>query len=203
LSNNLSAKSNLAQLALLSTLSVGEQQRLSTLEADLAQDPKRAAARVQRRTTFESFVKGTTKADEERAAKAYDAVLAKAAAARVAIDSIRQLQTLIATEIGDLALAERVKQYGIHAAWRLRAFAREQAAPGVQPSFPEADLSDLSTSLAKRAAQLSADQKSPEHLALVKEFHELKDREALTPLLEDIKAEIERRKKAYAAKQSA
>ena len=270
--HNLSAKSNLAQLALLSTLSVGEQQRLSTLEADLAQDPKRAAARVanhktrldeqvtalkrlaeattslafaarerlkaerdakaeaaklasdalfaasplpeigqatwrslweaarkysnevaypeksfpdatvggdlcvlcqqplsadavQRRTTFESFVKGTTKADEERAAKAYDAVLAKAAAARVAIDSIRQLQTLIATEIGDLALAERVKQYGIRAAWRLRAFAREQAAPGVQPSFPEADLSDLSMSLAIRAAQLSADQKSPEHLA--------------------------------------
>ena len=161
----------------------------------LCQQPLSADA-VQRRTTFESFVKGTTKADEERAAKAYDAVLAKAAAARVAIDSIRQLQTLIATEIGDLALAERVKQYGIRAAWRLRAFAREQAAPGVQPSFPEADLSDLSMSLAIRAAQLSADQKSPEHLALVKEFHELKDREALAPLQEDIKAEIERRKLA-------
>jgi energy-coupling factor transporter ATP-binding protein EcfA2 len=300
--HNLSAKSNLVQLALLATLSVGDQQRLSTLEADLAQDPKRAAARVanhktrldeqvtalkrlaeatsslafatrerlkaerdakaeaaklasdalfaasplpeigqtiwrslweaarkysnevaypeksfpdataggdlcvlcqqplsaeavQRRTTFESFVKGTTKADEERAARAYDAVMAKAAAARVPIDSIRQLQTLIATEIGDLALAEKVKEYGIRVAWRLSAFAREQAAPGVEPSFPEA-LSDLSMSLAKRAAQLSADQKSPEHLALVKEFRELKDREALATLLEDIKAEIERRKKA-------
>src|ERR1019366_7142530 len=131
-------------------------------------------------------------------AKAYNAVLAKAAAARVAIDSIRQLQTLIATEIGDLALAEKVKEYGIRAAWRLRAFTREQAAPGVEPSFPEGELSDLSMSLAKRAAQLSADQKSPEHLALVKEFHELKDREALAPLLEDIKAEIERRKTADA-----
>src|SRR6202011_5193517 len=60
----------------------------------LCQQPLSADA-VQRRTTFESFVKGTAKADEERAAKAYDAVLAKAAAARVAIDSIRQLQTLI------------------------------------------------------------------------------------------------------------
>jgi hypothetical protein len=44
--HNLSAKSNLAQLVLLATLSAEEQQRLSTLETDLAQDPKRAAARV-------------------------------------------------------------------------------------------------------------------------------------------------------------
>ena len=43
---NLSVNSNLAQLALLATLSTQEQQRLSSLETDLAQDPKRAAARV-------------------------------------------------------------------------------------------------------------------------------------------------------------
>jgi energy-coupling factor transporter ATP-binding protein EcfA2 len=44
--HTLSAKSNLAQLTLLSTLSPEEATRLISLEADLAQDPKRAAARV-------------------------------------------------------------------------------------------------------------------------------------------------------------
>ena len=161
----------------------------------MCQQPLSAEA-VQRRTTFESFVKGTTKADEETASKVHDAMLAKAIAARMRIDSIRQLQSLIATEIGDIALAPRVREYGIRAAWRLRAFAREQAAPGVEPGFAEATLSDLSKSLGARASQLSADQNSPEHLALLKEFNELKDRAALVPLLEDIKAEIGRRKKA-------
>jgi hypothetical protein len=161
----------------------------------LCQQPLSVEA-VHRRTTFESFVKGTTKADEEAASRAYDAMLAKPAAARVTIDSICQLQTLIATEIGDIALAEKIKDCGIRAAWRLRAFAREQAAPGVEPSFAEANLSDRSKNLGERATQLSAGQNSPEHLALVKEFHELKDRAALAPLLEDIRAEIERRKTA-------
>jgi hypothetical protein len=44
--HNLSAKSNLTQLSLLATLSAEERQRLSSLETDLAQDPKRAAARI-------------------------------------------------------------------------------------------------------------------------------------------------------------
>jgi hypothetical protein len=37
--HNLSAKSNLSQLALMASLSAAEKQRLATLEADLSQDP--------------------------------------------------------------------------------------------------------------------------------------------------------------------
>ena len=44
--HNLSAKSNLSQLALLANLPDAEKQRLTMLEGDLAQNPKRAAARV-------------------------------------------------------------------------------------------------------------------------------------------------------------
>jgi ABC-type phosphate/phosphonate transport system ATPase subunit len=64
--------------------------------------------------------------------------------------------------------------------------------------FPVQELSDLSNGLAQRAAQLAADQSSPEHVALLRELRELKDREALAPLLDDIQAEIERRKIADA-----
>jgi energy-coupling factor transporter ATP-binding protein EcfA2 len=44
--HNLSAKSTLSQLTLLANMSDIEKQRLAMLEGDLAQDPKRAAARV-------------------------------------------------------------------------------------------------------------------------------------------------------------
>ena len=248
---NLSAKSNIAQLALLAALSANEQKKLAGLESDLAQDPKRAAARVsnqktrldeqvvalkrlieatrdlafieceklrtekdatreaaklaseqlfaasplpqigqatwktlweaarkysnevayqeksfpdatvgddlcvlcqqplsaeavQRRVTFEGFVKGTTKADEEKTAKAYDAKLLSTAAARMKVGAIRQLWNLIAMEIGDLPLAEKVKGCATRGAWRLRALVREKVGPGMEPIFPEAELLALS-----------------------------------------------------------
>ena len=299
----LSAKSNIAQLTLLATLSADERLRLATLEADLAQDPKRAAARVSqqkarideltavlkrlvestnaaafatrdrlkdecttksaaaklasdtlfaasplpkigeatwrylweaarkysneaayperqfpdaaphqdlcvlcqqplgaeavaRLTTFEGFVKGTTKAEEDVALRTYSAFLTETAAARMQATKILQLYNMIETEIGDQALAKTVKECSIRAAWRLRAFIRERVAPAVEAVYPENSISALSKSLANRVTQLSANQNSPEHIALVKNFHELKDREALTPLLDDIKAEIDRRKTA-------
>jgi energy-coupling factor transporter ATP-binding protein EcfA2 len=147
------------------------------------------------RMSFESFVKEVTKTEEEKATKAYSRKFAEAAAARIPVDDLLQLRRLIADEIGDPVLARKVKDCCIRAKWRLRAFEREHTAPDTESSFPEADLSTLSASLGERAARLSADRNSPEHLALLKEFLELNDREALQPLLEDIKAEIERQKK--------
>jgi len=54
----------------------------------LCQQPLSPEA-VQRRLTFESFVKGTTKADEELASRAYEATLAQAESSRLTIDRIR------------------------------------------------------------------------------------------------------------------
>jgi energy-coupling factor transporter ATP-binding protein EcfA2 len=299
--HSLSAKSNLSQLALLANLSDTEKQRMTTLEGDLAQDPKRAAARVadqksrlsnlaaplrrlailagaaaflererlkierdakaeaakvasealfaasplpeigqaiwrglweaarkyadevaypdrsfpdatpgddlcvlcqqpltgeaiRRQATFESYVKSTTKTQHEDAVRAYDGSIAAAKAGQVVVKNVRQLVTLIATEIGDEAAATLVREFGIRAAWRLRAYLREQPAPGIEPTFPEQALSQLATALAQRIDQLSADDSSPVRLAPVKEHRELKDRESLAALVEDIKAEIERQK---------
>jgi energy-coupling factor transporter ATP-binding protein EcfA2 len=307
--HGLSAKSNLSQLTLLAIMSVAEKQRLATLEADLAQDPKRAAGRVtdqknrlinlaaplrelarlssaaafsdrdklksardiksdaariasealfaasplpeigqstwrtlweaarkysdekayphksfpeatpgedlcvlcqqpltaeavDRRATFETFVKGTTKTEHEAATRAYQNNIAKATAGRVTANSIRQLLSLIATEVGDETVAEQTRSFGIRAAWRLRAYIRERPAPGIEVTFPDQAISQLSLALSERAQQLAADHASPAHLALVKEYRELKDREALTPILEDIKAEIERQKEIVALRKS-
>lgn len=151
---------------------------------------------IERRVTFETFVKGSTKAEEESAEQAYGDALRKAAPLQVSVAARRQFVSLIATEIGDAALAAEVKASGGRAAWRLRSFLRQQVAPGESAALPEAELAALSADLASRAQQLSADQNSPQHVALVKECRELKEREALGPLLADIKAEIGRRNEA-------
>ena len=302
---SISAKSNLSQLDLLAKLSDSETQRLVALEADLAQDPSRAAARVTnqkarlddgiakfrkifsaastpafnardalksdwdtkaetaklasealfaasplpdvgqatwrnlweaarkysdrvaypektfpdatgddeicvlcqqplgheaiaRRVTFEAFVKGSTKVEEEAAEKAYSEAVQNATLSQTTMAAVRQFDSLIATEIGDTALAASMRACGVRSAWRLRSLLRGQSAPGEAAVFPGKELEALSGELASRALQLSADQKSPSHLALVKECRELKDREALGALLADIKAEIERRKEAEA-----
>lgn len=303
--HGLSAKSNVGQLDLLAQLSDEEAQRLATLEADLAQDPKRAAAKianqksrlddlgaklgkmvqatsaaafadrdalkaewdakaeaaklasealftasplpdigkaawsalweaarkysdsvaypgrvfpnpigaeelcvlcqqpltqeaVARRTTFETFVKGTTKAEEESAAGAYADAIGAASARKMTVASVRQLASLVHSEIGNEAFANQLRACGIRAAWRLRAYLRQRPAPGEAAAYPAAQVDALSADLGSRGTLLSADQNSPEHQALIKECQELRDREALRPLVDDIKAEIERRKESEA-----
>lgn len=300
---SLSAKSNIAQLDLLAALSDVESRRLTTLEADLAQDPKRGAAlisnqktrvdngaaqlrkiceatskaafyardtqradrdakataaklasealfaasplpevglavwrslweaarkysdgvaypdrkfpdfvgkdelcvlcqqpleqpAIDRRNTFENFLRGSTKADEESAEKAYGETLSKALACKMTMQAMHQFKSVIATEVGDPVLAAQVRACGVQAAWRLRAFTRGLTECGEEPELPQAALATLSTDLANRAAQLSADQNSPAHVALIKECRELKERQALGPLLADLKAEIARLKEA-------
>ena len=161
----------------------------------LCQQPMSPDA-IERRVTFETFVKGSTKAEEEAAEKAHGDAIRKAVTMKMSVTARRQLVSLIATEIGDVAYAAKVKICGVRAAWRLRSLIRELAAPGECAALPETELANLSTNLATRAQHLSADQNSPQHSALVKECQELKEREALGPLLADIQAEIGRRKEA-------
>ena len=161
----------------------------------LCQQPMEKDA-IERLVTFETFVKGSTKADEDAAEEAYSDAIKQAAAKHMSAAARRQFVSLIETEIGDVSLAGVVRECSTRAAWRLRSFVRSKTAPEQLTAFPATALAALSVRLASRALQLSADQNSPEHLALVKEYRELKDREALGPLLADIKAEIERRKEA-------
>lgn len=163
----------------------------------LCQQPLDGEA-VERWATFEGFIKGTTKAEEETAGAHHDALRANAIAGSMRMDALLELGSLIATEIGNQGLGKTARAAGVKAAWRLRALVRGRPAPGDAASHPEAQLTKASSDLAARAAQLSADDASPERTALVKAFDELKDREALGALVEDIKAEIVRKGEAEA-----
>ena len=149
---------------------------------------------VERRMTFEHFVKGSTKADEDAAKKTYGDAISRGSAARPKLKDIRQLANMISTEIGNVDLSNAVRKCGIRAAWRLRAYVKGMKAPGAEENFPQAEVVAMAIQLTTRISQLSADHSSPEHLALKNEYLELKERKALAPLLADIKAEIERLK---------
>jgi len=133
----------------------------------LCQQPLSEEA-ISRRVTFETFVKGATKAEADAATKAYGDTVRSAVEQRMSISAVRQLASLIAIEIGNEQLAERVKVCGTRAAWRLRALTRQHDAPSVDASYPASALDSLSADLARRAALLSADQGSPDHVAAVK-----------------------------------
>ena len=154
------------------------------------------SAALERRVTLEAFVKSSTKADEEAAENKYRAAAVKAASGKMSIAAIHQLHRYLALEVPAPDLAAKVRDCGVRAAWRLRALLRGKPAPCEAAALPEQDLKTISDGLATRAAQLNADQSSQQHLALVKECKELKARKALALLLADLKAEIERCKKA-------
>lgn len=297
--HNLSSKSNIGQLDLLSTLSPNELKRLAEIQADLTQDPQKASARLQthrarlvalqtqfakfcsaasdaafvkreelraelqqkreaarlasealfvasplpevgqdiwrslwdaarqysdqvaypakkfpqftagddlcvlcqqplpkeaidRQLTFEAYIQSTTRADEQRAETALRDFVEANQKLRIKVAARREALAFIGSDVGDETLAKTIRKAMTVAAWRLRALLKTNAAPCPATEFPQQACEALTARLAERITQLSADDASPERQALLKECHELKDRQALGPLLEDIKAQVER-----------
>lgn len=163
----------------------------------LCQQPLSAEA-IARQQTFESFVKSSTKADEDAARMKLDTALSQLKARALRLDDVLKHSKFLATEIGDAALAGQVRRAFILVLWRLRAMLRDCKEPSPLGVDPLQALATLAADLKTRAAQLSADTQSDEYKALKSEYLELKERAALEPLLADIKAQINRLKEIEA-----
>ena len=158
----------------------------------LCQQPLSQEA-VDRQSTFESFIQGTTKADEVKATNALQRFYGDATKAALASLARQDVTTFFAADLDDLNLSAQIRRTATISAWRLRALIAGKAAPMPAFAFADGDCAAIDTRLSQRISQLSSDQKSPEWLALLKEHRELKDRQALSSLIEDIKAEVTRR----------
>ncbi len=163
----------------------------------LCQQPLTAEA-IARQQTFESFVKSSTKADEDAARIKLDAALSQLKALVLRLDDVLKHSKFLAIEIGDAPLAGQVRRAFIWVLWRLRAMLRDCKEPSPFGVDPLQALATLAADLKTRAAQLSADTESDEYKALKSEYLELKERAALDPLLADIKAQISRLKEIEA-----
>lgn len=163
----------------------------------LCQQPLGEVA-IARQATFESFVKSSTKADEETARTSLDASLSQLKARMLRLADVLKHGRFFTTEVGDAALAAKVRQAFVVVLWRLRAMVAGYAEPQPLSADPLQALADHAADLKSRASQLSADAQSDEYKALNSEYLELKDRAALTPLVPDIKAQIARLKEIEA-----
>lgn len=152
----------------------------------LCQQPLSAEA-INRQQKFESFVKGSTKAKEVTARVNLDAVLANLKNQMPHLGDILEYRDFLAIEINDELLARQVRRTFVMARWRLRAMIRAYREPMSLCADPLQALFNLATDLKRHATQFSADTQSDKYMKLKSEYHELKDRVALAPLLPKIK----------------
>lgn len=150
-------------------------------------------AAVSRRLTFEEFIQGTTKLDETTAITAYEENIMQSKTADISLSTIRDAIAFFETDLGESKLAENVRAALVTAKWHLRIYMRGLSPQAKAIEIPESRLNEVNQSLSKRVSQLLADDETPERIALVMGFRELKDREHLSSIFEDVKKEISRK----------
>ena len=157
----------------------------------LCQQPLEDDAR-RRQDSFETFVKGAAQQAAEDAVGELGDCRRELADARMPMEDIRALVTLLKTELDRPGIASEVRRAALIAAWRLRALLAGEEEPAAQVPVPMDDLEALREDIAHRARALSGDADSAERQTLVSEHRELKDRLALSAMAEDVRAEIGR-----------
>ena len=158
-------------------------------QQELDQD---SAARLRR---FEAFVQDRTQKDEEAARQALDEAEGAILQTAVPIAGLRDERRFLADEFGNAELAAAIRRHGVQIKWRMRAVLRSNTETGhALPKLADTALQSTIDALEKRAQALLADDESEERKALRAELAELKDRQWLSGLKEDVLAEIERRK---------
>ena len=155
-----------------------------------------AAGRLKR---FEDFVRNDTKQKENTAGKEYRTALAEIARADVTIADIRAAVALIRDELHDDVLAETARRAAVTLKWRMRAIRRNDRLgnlaifPTAAP-WPADAVAVHNVKLTERISVLRSENESEERRRMRTEFAELKDREWLATIQDDVIAEIGRRK---------
>lgn len=168
----------------------------------LCQQPLRQEA-IQRRLTFEEFVRDTAKSDEENAKSALSKALESIQKHTQPRAFTLEFTSLIKNELENDELAEQVRRAILHSAMRIRALLRGGEISTRVAYHPKQEIENHIDELDKRIKQLSSGDSTPVREKLLDEFHGLKDRSRLVDLKADIVSEIRRRKQIDALKKAA
>lgn len=144
---------------------------------------------------FEAFVQDRTQKEAEAAKHALDAFLETFKGAAPSMASIRQECVFLEDELGRPDLAKATRSFAILARWRHRRILRSgKDAAAAVPPLVDVGLDACITDLDRRIQALLADAGSEDRKKLSSELAELRDRQWLSGIKEDVLAEIERGK---------
>lgn len=168
---------------------IGDDARCVLCLQELDQD---SSLRLKR---FEEFVQGETQKEADSARKALTEFRQNLARTRITGEEYLNGYSFLSDELGNSNLAKSFRKFVISARWRLRQMLREGfevSASACNP--PKIEIDTAINKLESQAAALLADENSDERVALQTELRELKDRERLSNIKDDVLAEIERLK---------
>lgn len=168
----------------------------ATAEEDLCvlcQQPLEAEA-VERRLTFEEFIKGETKMAEDAAKNLLDQKLNEIKNSSASHKLVGELVGVCRDEIDNSYLAQSLRKCVIMARFRHRSILKSKEIIGAAIAIPDKELGEALDKISTRISELTSSETSPERQALNKRHDELKDRKALAAMKSDVVAEISRRK---------
>lgn len=157
----------------------------------LCQQPLEAAA-IDRRISFEAFIKGTTKSEEEAAHTAFHEARNELDDTSLSVMSITTLSKMVENELDEPELAQMLRACALLASRRLKALLSGYPTKYVEQSHPQAQIDTILTNLDERIAILGTDADSDERKELIFELEALNDRTMLKSMQADIIAEISR-----------
>lgn len=144
---------------------------------------------------FEAFVQNRTQKDEDAARKALDEARSAIGETALSMADLLGERRFLADELGNGELATALWCHVVQVKWRMRAVLKSNAETGhALPKLVNIGLQSTIDALEARARALLADDESDERKALRAELAELKDRQWLSGIKDDVLAEIERRK---------
>lgn len=144
---------------------------------------------------FEEFIQGSTKDEERTATIKYKNNILNSKEFDMPIRDIKEVVRFFEEDLGCDELSQNIRASFLTAKWKLRYYVRGLTPQVKIREIPENNLNKIINYLENRASQFLADKKSSEYKALFMELMELKDREYLGSIIEDIKKEISRQKK--------
>jgi energy-coupling factor transporter ATP-binding protein EcfA2 len=161
----------------------------------------------ERMRRFDSFVRDETRKKADEAQAAYNNAATALRAANIAGQNASTILGSMRADIADDALADDVRRAVVSARWRLRAIARTHKLDSRPPlptlvTIPTDRITAAEQALDHRISGLLATDEAAERKALIAEYHDLLDREALAVVKDDVIAEVARRKQIAALKEA-
>ena len=154
---------------------------------------------AKRLKSFEAFVKDETKKAEEAALKEFENALDSITKTDIPEEKILEIFSFLKDDIGNEDLTKALRKCVLQASKRLQKF-KENPSIDISSSpltsaMPEEEFLEISENLTRRAKVLMSEKDSEERKQSEKRLAELRDRQWLGGVKDDVLAEIERIKK--------